>query len=494
MIHISDIKKFERCEKLYWYSQKDPRPSIPFLYYNENMMELCKELLMLQDYFEGNPNDDPNLALQAMKEKNCLINARFAYGDIRIKIPIMIKEKDGWLIYFTYVSCFPKEGEAQKLADTLCVLQALGINIANVFCIHLNAEYVRKEDLDVKELLVITDSLYNHKNHANHTILELVEKKQRDVFAFPHQLQETLEKTDIHAVRSNACTRGSRCSYFDACFPKEESATSILHLVQSSKKYAFLEQGITDIKDVDVDAIEGNRHQYAQIMAAKQGSIYMDYFAVQHWVKHCIQYPISYLDFEWETYAYPPYKGMKPYDVLVFQYSLHVEKHHKAKLQHYEYIGVKDCRIEFIEKLLRDIPDKGTILVYNMEGAEKLRLKQLAQQFPQYQTQLDALCDRMVDLSLPFSTGNIYDSRMEGFYSLKKLVDVFSEYSYTDLDISYGLDAVRAWRMLDNLEDEDSEAIKKALYTYCAMDTYAEVIVFHKIIELLERGYVCAKD
>lgn len=488
MMHISDIKKFERCEKLYWLSQKEPKTYVPFVYYNENMIELCKELLMLQEYFEGNPNDDPSLALAALQEKECLINARFAYGEIRIKIPIMIKQEDRWVIYFTYASCFPKESEAQKLADTLCVLHKLDINIENVYCIHLNASYVRGDILDVKKLLVISDSLYNHKNHANHTIMELVEEKMRDIFVFPPLMSETLAKEELPMARSNACTRGMKCLYFDTCFPKEESATSILHLVQSSQKYALLDKGIKDIKDVDVDAIEGNRHQYAQIMAAKQGQLYIDRFAVGNWVKHCIQYPISYLDFEWETYAYPPYKGMKPYDVLVFQYSLHVEKHHQAKLAHYEYIGMKDCRVEFIERLLQDIPKTGSILVFNMEGAEKLRLKQLAEQFPQYRKQLDALCDRMVDLSLPFSTGNIYDSRMEGYYSLKKLVDVFSEYSYANLDISYGLDAVQAWRMLDNLEEEDSEDIMKALYTYCAMDTYAEVIVFHKILELLERG------
>lgn len=488
MIHIADIKKYERCENYYWYSQKDPKPSIPFLYYNENMIELCKELLMVRDYFEGNANDDPALALAALKEKDCLINARFAYGGIRVKIPIMIQEGERWLVYFTYVSCFPKETEAQKLADTLCVLEACGVKIANVLCIHLNAEYVRKGALNVKKLLVVTDSLYNHKNHANHTILELIEPKKRDVFSFVPKLEEMLQKEEVVSVRSNACTKGSRCAYFSSCFPKEESSTSILHLVQSSRKYALLEQGITDLKDVDADSIEGNRHQYAQIMAAKQGNLYMDRVAVKHWVKHSIHYPISYLDFEWETYAYPPYDGMKPYDVLVFQYSLHVETAHNAKLQHYEYIGMKDCRVEFIEHLLKDIPKQGSILVFNMEGAEKLRLKQLAEQFPQYKKRLDALCERMVDLSLPFSTGNIYDSRMEGFYSLKKLVDVFSDYSYADLEISYGLDAVQAWRMLENLEEEDSEAIKKALYTYCAMDTYAEVIVFHKILELLERG------
>lgn len=89
---------------------------------------------------------------------------------------------------------------------------------------------------------------------------------------------------------------------------------------------------------------------------------------------------VSYLDFEWETYAFPPYEGMKPFDVLVFQYSLHIEE--QQELRHVGFIGERDCRRAFLEHLLAHIPKTGTILVYNMEGAEKLRLVQLAQQFP----------------------------------------------------------------------------------------------------------------
>lgn len=488
MNHLSDIKKYERCEKLYWLSQTQPKPYLPFVYYNESIIELSKELLMLRDYFEGQPNDDPALALAALETHDTLVNARFAYGGLRIKVPIMIREEDGWMLYFTYTSCYPKEHDAQTIADTICVLEALKIKVKQVYAIHLNAEYVRGETLDVRQLLIVSDSLYNQKNHANHTILALVEERRRDVFAFVPKLAETMMKEELSSIRSNTCTRGGKCSYFETCYPQKECCTSVLNLVQSSKKYELLERGIQDMKDIDIEDVEGTRHQYAQIMAARTKKTYVDTFAVGDWVKNCIQYPISYLDFEWETYAYPPYKGMKPYDVLVFQYSLHVEKEKDAKLEHYEYLGTKDCREDFIQHLLKDIPKTGTIMVFNMEGAEKLRLKQLAQQFPKYQKELDALCERMVDLSLPFSTGNIYDSRMEGFFSLKKLVSVFSDYDYQDLDISYGMDAVRAWRLLDNLEDEQSEAIQKALYTYCAMDTYAEFIVYHKILALLERG------
>lgn len=125
-------------------------------------------------------------------------------------------------------------------------------------------------------------------------------------------------------------------------------------------------------------------------------------------------------------------------------------------------------------------------MVFNMEGAEKLRLKQLAKQFPKYHDQLEQIWERMVDLSIPFSTGNIYDNRMRGMFSLKILVDVFANVHYSDLDISYGMDAVRNWRMLDETSEESKE-IKKHLFEYCAMDTYSEYLIYHWILEQMKK-------
>ena len=174
---------------------------------------------------------------------------------------------------------------------------------------------------------------------------------------------------------------------------------------------------------------------------------------------------------------------MKPFDVLVFQYSLHIEE--QQGLRHVGFIGEKDCRKEFIEHLLANLPKTGTILVYNMEGAEKLRLVQLAQQFPEYEERLRAVWERMVDLSLPFSTGNVYDIQMAGLYSLKKLVPVFSDYSYQDLEISYGMDAVEKWREYCTADDAKKQVIYEQLEQYCAMDTYAEYIVYHALKDMM---------
>lgn len=485
MLHISDIKKFDRCRKYAWLHKKEPLTFFPFVYYNENIIDLIKEKFGISECYEGKTGDDNSCFSDHKDQFSYFFNVRFEKNDLRIKVPFMIKKEHGFDIYFVYQSVFPKEHVAQSIADHLWVLQDF-ISVTGVHILHLNSEYVRKESLCADELLVISDYLYNDKNKPGKSLESLIAMHTRDLNPILSQLKECLEDEEMESVRTNVCTRGNKCPYFDRCFTHDDSDTSILHLVQASKKYDMLEEGITDIKDIDdYDKIEGTRHQYAQILAAKTNELYFDYPAMKKWVDTKITYPISYLDFEWETYAYPPYAEMKPFDVLVFQYSLHIEEKGK-ELVHKQFLEKGDCRIAFIEQLIHDIPKEGSVMVFNMEGAEKLRLKQLAKQFPRYHDELEQIWERMVDLSIPFSTGNIYDNRMRGMFSLKILVDVFADVHYSDLDISYGMDAVRNWRMLDETSEESKE-IKNHLFEYCAMDTYSEYLIYHWILDQIDK-------
>lgn len=67
-------------------------------------------------------------------------------------------------------------------------------------------------------------------------------------------------------------------------------------------------------------------------MAARNPKGYfLDAGGVEEWFSK-LTFPLSYLDFEWDTYVLSPYAGMRPFDVLCFQYSLHVrDQRGKAK-------------------------------------------------------------------------------------------------------------------------------------------------------------------
>ena len=486
MKHISDIKKYERCEKLLWNAKKYPQPFLAFVYYGENINELALQKLGIDNYLKGEKGDDNNKFFDNKDKYQCFMGIRFEYHDLRVKVPLMIKEKEGYQLYFNYAACFPKEHEAQSIADTLWVLNGLNIKVNDVKIIHLNSEYVLKDSLNPNELLIISNHFYTDKNRKGSLINDAINKRSRDLDPVLNDIDNVLSMDNIEKERTNNCTKKNKCMFFDYCFPKT-CDTSIFNLVSSAKKFDLYHAGKDTIDKIDFDEIEGTRHQFAQYCSAISGKTYFDYDAVSSFFES-VSYPISYLDFEWETFAYPPYEGMKPYDVLTFQYSLHIE-YDDGKLDHKEYLGKNDCRKEFIERLIEDIPKVGSIMCYNVEGAEKLRLRQLVELYPEYEDELRKIWERMIDLAIPFANGLIYDNRMAGMFSLKKLVEIFTDYNYSDLEISHGVEAVREYIRLCK-QNEPNEELVDSLLKYCGMDTYAEYLIYHKIKDKLkENGY-----
>jgi len=476
MKHISDIKKFERCDKLLWWANKSPHPFRAYVTFNENILDLTLKRLNINTYLKGEPNDPNTVFFKNENKYDVFVSMRFEYENLRVKIPIMVKKQGGYFLYYPYASCYPKESEAQVIADNEWVLSKLGIRIVGRKVAHLNPEYCRQGDLDVEGLIKIVDYLYNDRNHPKNKINQLVSMRKRDLSTILKAMDEVLLLDEMEKKRTNVCTRRHKCEYFDVCF-KEEGNTSIYHLVSTAMKFKLYEQGVRTIEQLDFEQIEGTRHQFAQYMAAKNKTLFFDHLAVEGFFKD-IAYPISYLDFEWETFAFPPYDSMHPYDVLTFQYSLHIEDQNH-NLQHQEFLGRNDCREEFIKHLIAHIPKTGSVMCFNVEGAEKLRLKQLAKQFPKYARSLQQIWERMIDLATPFSSGLIYDNKMEGMYSLKKLVSIFTDYSYDDLCISHGMEAVRSYI---HLEEDENPKLVENLLKYCEMDTYAMFLIYHWIL------------
>ena len=168
---------------------------------------------------------------------------------------------------------------------------------------------------------------------------------------------------------------------------------------------------------------------------------------------------------------------MKPLDVIPFEYALYVEKENDI-LENKSFISTGDCRRDFIESLINDLPEEGSILAYNATGAECIRLKELIREFPEYKEKLEAIIERFVDLAIPFVEGIVYDTRMAGNFSLKKLVDILSDKSYKDLDINEGMKAVYSWRDLDKELNEEQDKTIEDLKKYCSLDAYGLVIVY----------------
>ena len=197
-----------------------------------------------------------------------------------------------------------------------------------------------------------------------------------------------------------------------------------------------------------------------------------------------LSYPLYFLDFETIGPAVPKYNGSRPYQQLVFQYSLYIQETLTSKLEHREYLAdpSQDPRIKFIEQLIKDCGTSGDIVVYNI-GFERGKLNDLMEVFPQYSNELGRIVNRMKDLMIPFQQKWYYTPEMKGSYSIKYVLPALvPKLSYGDLKIKEGGTASNTFlSMVNGTFKGDIKETRMQLLEYCKLDTYAMV----KILEVL---------
>ena len=148
-----------------------------------------------------------------------------------------------------------------------------------------------------------------------------------------------------------------------------------------------------------------------------------------------LNYPLYFLDFETMGTAIPIFDNSKPYQQLVFQYSLHIQNEDN-EVTHHEYLAEanpnKDPREAFIKQLITDCGDSGDIIVYNI-GFERGKLNDLITVYPQYENEINQIIGRLVDLMIPFQKKWYYTPEMKGSYSIKAVLPALvPELSYQD--------------------------------------------------------------
>lgn len=487
MYHISDCKKFNRCPRLFLLDRNaEKKEFYSFVRMDEEITKLAAEKLKIENCFLGERNDPKEKAQEALQKEEWLVKARFEYDRLRVKVPFLHKVNEKWDLYFLFIGLFPHADDMQFYCDTLWVLEKNGITINHIYMIHLNGDYVRGNTLNIDELFVISDCFYNKHNRPSVSLEEQIHANMRDLTSLLDQMDACTEETLPPLKRMPCCNARIKCRYYDSCFQEEvlEADNSILTLIASQHRYDMKEEGRLRLAEADPEKIEGSRMQYAQIQADKNGGLFVDKLAVKSWLSR-IQYPITFLDFEWECFAIPPYIGMRPYQVLPFEYSIHI-LHRDGSLEHKVFLSIHDDRKEMAEGLLRDIPSTGSVIAYNAEAAEVKRIKELADVYPEYRDGLLQINARMEDLQLPFLSGAIYDTRMRGQWSLKVIMAMMEDRSYHDLDIQQGMEAVFQWRHLDRNEETNSEKIIEDLKAYCGMDSYAMTVVYKWLLTICE--------
>lgn len=483
MFHVSDVQKFGYCPKFFWLvRQEGPKSPQKFIQMSQSLTDILVQKLGLTDVFEGYRSIDPQLVIDALNHHKAVVNGRFEHHGLRVKIPLVHWIQDGLEVIFTTMGHQAKIEDQRYLASHLWVLQGLGYPIASVKVMSFNPDYVRGETLDIDACFLLRDSFVRSNGKPAGNITTVLKAHPLDLDETLVAMKEVYEN-EAMTMTIDQCPGLNRCEYFETCFEKQFDLgnDSIFFLTQSANKRAFISEGLRRLSEVPLDRLEGTALQYAQLMADRNGGVFADTVVLKHWLSSLTQ-PLIFMDFEWDTHGIPPYPGIRPLDVLCFQYSLHILK--DQDLSHYEFLEAGDCRERFIRSLIDNTPKTGSILAYNAFGAEALRLNELGEQFPQYQEDLKQIVERMVDLAELFTEGIVYISAMKGSFTLKNIIQVIKpELNYAQLSIGHGLEAVKHYRTLQNNDDEDE--IKDALLKYCKMDTLAMVEILAWLSDLV---------
>ena len=344
---------------------------------------------------------------------------------------------------------------------------AAGLKVDKCYLMHIDNSYVRKGTVDPRKLFKKIDITSKVKNEFMKNVDKNVDKMIGVI--------QSKKCPDI--LIGEQCRAPYNCVLADKChaFLPERN---VLELYRNKKLgYRLIKDGIYKLADVPKHH-KLNAKQLIQIDSAKSNAPYIDSLAIKSFLKK-IKYPAYYMDFETWTSAVPLFDDMRPYQQIPFQFSVHVVEEYGASPTHYSFLadGNADPRLEFMTKLEKMLGTEGSVIAYNA-SFEKTCLKECAEAYPKFKLWVESINSRIVDLLKPFQSFAYYHPKQAGSCSVKKVLPVLTDMSYSNMEIGEGGTASREYfRVTFTDKNSDKAKVRKLLEDYCALDTLGMVAI-----------------
>ena len=282
------------------------------------------------------------------------------------------------------------------------------------------------------------------------------------------------------------CINPYQCDFKETCWKHiPDYSVFDISMLKKDKKFYLYNQGILTLDQIDLSITELSANQVLQVNAEVNNESYINNDEISRFIEN-LNYPLFFLDFETINPAVPKYQVTKPYQQVLFQYSIHSKQDINSQLVHKEFLAdpSKDPRIQFIDQLIKNCDNSGDIIVYNI-SFERSRLNELIEQFPEYKTPLQSIVLRLKDLMIPFQKKWYYTPEMKGSYSIKNVLPALvSDLRYDNLNIKEGEMASSIFlSMANNTFIGDESNVRDDLKDYCRLDTYAMVRILEKLIK-----------
>jgi predicted RecB family nuclease len=278
------------------------------------------------------------------------------------------------------------------------------------------------------------------------------------------------------------CTDPITCEFYDRCNPPlPDDHIGYIPRIQASAVEELAEMGIESIRDIP-DDFPLNERQRRACTSVQTGE---PWFSTElNEELSGLKYPRYFMDFETVNPAIPRFQGMRPYDQIPFQWSVHVQRKPGTELEHFEFLATdtNDPRRKFTTSLCSALGERGSIVVYH-QPFEEQRLSELAAWLPEFAGRIKKIQRRLWDL-LPLVRNHVYHPAFAGSFSLKAVLPALvPELTYEGMEVANGQDAGLAWKSFiqGGLDRAEHERVRKALLDYCGQDTLALVKLVEKL-------------
>ena len=413
--------------------------------------------------------------LESVEKTQRLINegqeviyeATFQAERVLVMMDMLVKRKGKWYAYEVKSSTKISDTYLTDAAIQYYVITNSGLELEDISIVHINNQYVRKRKLELDKFFKTTS--------VKNRILEI----QLNLNTQINEMKSVIFGGEVPEKEiGKHCFSPYPCDYLGYCWKGAKDA-EIFSLAGMGKEgqVKLFQKGIRNFRDFS----SGEKLTKSQKIQVASKSI-INKNNIKKFIDQ-LEFPLWFLDFETVQYAIPKYEGVKPYQQIPFQYSLHkLDK--EGNLSHVDFLAEQgiDPRILFVKSLFDKVGKEGSILVYNA-AFEKMIVKQLFNWFPNYKSETQQMINRFVDLMKPFQAKDYYLPEMKGSHSIKAVLPALCpEMSYDDLSIKNGHIAAMSYNELQTSSDMFYiEEVKQNLLEYCKLDTLAMVKIYEKL-------------
>jgi len=440
------------------------------------------------EYEDVEFNKDLNVMVEKTKElleqkSNIITEASFIYENNFCSVDILKNFEDGIEIYEVKSSASLKDINLDDVSYQYYVLSKLGFNIKKAYLVYINNKYIFHDKLELDKLFIIEDITDIAKSK-----LEEIETNIKNINDY---MNTYTKENEPESKLGMACRKPYVCDYWEYC-TKDLPEPNVFDIfkMEWTKKFEKFEEGKISFEDLKNEKL--NEKFLEQInFELNNLEPKINKEAIKE-LMASLKYPLYFLDFETIELAIPEYEGTWGYQQLPFQYSLHIIREEGAQVEHREFLAEvddKDFIRHFAESMIRDIPDNGSVIIYN-NSFEPVRNRELSKMFPDLAKDLERINSNMIDFMVPFRRRDYYMKEMKGSYSIKAVLPALypddPELDYHKLPVVHnGEEASDTFLSLRNKTKEEAQKIREGLLEYCKLDTFAMVKIWERFKDII---------